>query len=98
MKLYRYERGRNANGVYIWLWEMQVEKETPAGYRIFFNRWVSKTAKKRFAYPTIEEAQRNFMKRTHRCRAILQSRIDDTDAILAWVEANEFPKESGCGM
>ena len=52
-------------------------KETPKGYWIgYYNpfgvrlgnwqKWVSKTSKKRFAYPTEKEALINFIKRTER--------------------------------
>ena len=52
--------------------EYNLHKETPKGYWIGYgdlesyrsnSRWVSKTGKKRFAYPTKEEALINFIKR-----------------------------------
>jgi hypothetical protein len=52
--------------------EMNLYKETPKGYWIGFGtpetlhggkRWVSKTGKKRYAYPTKEEALHNFIRR-----------------------------------
>lgn len=52
-------------------------KETPKGFWIGYNgikeKWVSKTSKKRFAYPTKKEALNNFIKRS-------QKRVD----ILKW--------------
>lgn len=52
-------------------------KETPKGYWIgyehwfSFRKWVSKTARKRYAYPTKEEALESFIKRTQRRIRIL---------------------------
>ena len=60
-------------------------KETPKGYwigygslgysRYSWKKWVSKTTKKRFAYPTKEEALINFIKRTERRIGILDSQL-----------------------
>jgi len=54
----------------------QLLRETPKGYWIGYGsfgfdgynwkKWVSKTSKKRFAYPTTEEALTNFIKRTEK--------------------------------
>ena len=55
--------------------------ETPKGYWIGYGKidglhnrfkWVSKTARKRFAYPTKEEALHNFIKRTEKRLSILE--------------------------
>ena len=58
-------------------------RETPKGYWIGYldfgdlgKRWVSKTSKKRFAYPTKEEALKNFIYRTERRVAILDRQIN----------------------
>lgn len=57
-------------------------KETNKGYWIgdkdFQNHkiWVSKTSKKRFAYPTKEEALTNFIKRTEKRVDILKNQIN----------------------
>lgn len=61
-------------------------KETDKGYWIGYGyltgshlrsqgRWVSKTAKKRYAYPTKIEALDNFIKRTERRASILSSKL-----------------------
>ena len=66
--------------------EYNLFKETLKGYWIgYYNpfgvrlgewqKWVSKTSKKRFAYPTKEEALINFIKRTERRIGILGSLI-----------------------
>ena len=65
--------------------EYDLFKETPKGYwigygslgysRYNWKKWVSKTCKKRFAYPTTEEAIINFVKRTERRIGILDSQL-----------------------
>jgi len=53
-------------------------KETPKGYWIGYSYskiWISKTSKKRFAYPTKNEALTNFIKRTERRLNILEHQI-----------------------
>lgn len=73
--------------------EYNLHKETPKGYWIGFGynssgniksnaRWVSKTAKKRYAYPTKEEALNNFLQRTKRRKQILESQLRTVDTIL----------------
>ncbi len=63
---------------------LNLHKETPKGYWIGYgdktglfstSKWVSKTGKKRYAYPTKEEALVNFTKRTERRMGILNSQI-----------------------
>ena len=57
----------------------EVTKETPCGYWIAcFTprwRWVSKTSKKRFAYPTKEEAVKSFRCRKGRQMKILRAKL-----------------------
>jgi len=61
-------------------------KETPKGYWIGYGslsegklrgqaHWVSKTSKKRFAYPTKKEALENFIKRNERRVKILKRQV-----------------------
>jgi hypothetical protein len=66
-------------------------KETPKGYWIGYGRleelhsdkrWVSKTATKRFAYPTQEEALTNFIKRTEKRVKILTRQKLACDLVL----------------
>lgn len=61
-----------------------LHKETPKGYWIGYghpdeihgdSRWVSKTTKKRYAYPTKAEAMNNYIKRTERRIKILESHL-----------------------
>jgi hypothetical protein len=68
--------------------QLNLFKETQKGYwigyGILFNdknlrgigHWISKTSKKRFAYPTKEEALENFIKRTECRMRILSQQID----------------------
>jgi len=62
-------------------------KETPKGYWIGYGYyqpeklrsqgiWVSKTARKRYAYPTKEEALNNFIKRNEKRIKILTRQLD----------------------
>lgn len=81
----------------------QLIKETPCGHwirSIFpFNtysalhekRWVSKTARKRFAYPTREEALYNFIARKLRQISMLNYQLER--AAQAWELAEEKLKE-----
>ncbi len=57
-------------------------KETPKGYWIgdarfpeLMKKWISKTSKKRFAYPTKQEALTNFIKRNEKRIEILEHQI-----------------------
>ena len=57
-------------------------RETPKGYWIgneYSKRWVSKTARKRFAYPTTEQALDSYILRTKRCISILKARTDEAE-------------------
>lgn len=62
------------------LLEFKLTKETPKGYWLGViafpkYKWVSKTGKKRYAYPTKEEAMINFIKRTERRIEILERQL-----------------------
>jgi len=60
-------------------------KETPKGYWIAYGggpncligdkQWISKTSRKRFAYPTKKEAMTNFVKRTESRIKILEKQV-----------------------
>ena len=68
--------------------EYKIIKETEKGYWIELysfsdaKKWVSKTAKKRYAYPTKEEALFNFKKRTESAVKILSARLNEAKAYL----------------
>jgi len=68
--------------------EYSLVKETPKGYWIgmyfnlyygepFWKKWIPKESKKRFAYPTEEEALENYIKRTEKRMKILNGQIWD---------------------
>lgn len=68
------------------VYEYHLVKETAKGYWISYfegassgDRWISKTAKKRFAYPTLEEALEGYIKRSERHKAILEARLRDVN-------------------
>jgi len=72
-------------------------KETECGYWIqtgfVFPRkkWVSKTAKKRFAYPTKKEALDSFIKRKERQKEILEHKLSNVKEALS--EGHRMIKE-----
>lgn len=64
--------------------EYNLHKETPKGYWIGYgeprkllssSRWVPKTSRKRYAYPTKKEAMESFKARTQRRISILSAQI-----------------------
>ena len=64
--------------------EYNLYKETPKGYWIGYGylgklsskgKWVSKTSKKRYAYPTKEEAIVNYIKRTEKRIGFLNNNL-----------------------
>jgi hypothetical protein len=65
---------------------LNLVKETPKGYWICYGdpnsnlsiskKWVSKTSKKRYAYPTLEEALQSFIKRNESMLKILTWKIE----------------------
>ena len=77
------------------LQQYKILSETDKGYWIQLHswdntkkKWVSKTAKKRFAYPTKEQALLNFKKRTESAVKILTSQLETAKNYL--IEANNF--------
>ena len=79
MKLYRYHDTLYTTGTKVHLYEYNVVAETPKGYWIGMfgakDKWVSKTCKKRFAYPTKDEAWDSFQARKTRQIEILEHQI-----------------------
>ncbi len=85
-KFYRYETINYTNGKMLQLIELNMHKETKKGFWIGYGSleegnlrsqsiWVSKTSVKRYAYPTPEEAQKNFIKRNEKRIKILKKQI-----------------------
>lgn len=68
--------------------EFESTKETNKGYWIKLyswsldEKWISKSSKKRFAYPTKEEALLNFKKRTEKYIEILENKLQDSKIYL----------------
>lgn len=82
MKFYRYEEIQYSRiGIKVLEREFEFLSETPCGYWIKLfemfddKKWVSKTAKKRFAYPTREEALSSFIARKTRQVDILEGQL-----------------------
>lgn len=78
--------------------EYNLVRETPKGYWIglylnpqygepFWKKWIPKESRKRFAYPTKEEALENYKKRTEKRIKILKSQISECEVGL--MRANE---------
>lgn len=100
MKFYRYEEMQYYQiGVKIHLMEFDFIKETPCGYWIKLfsfcddKKWVSKTAKKRFAYPTKEEALSSFIARKTRQIEILEAQLSNARMALM-LGKTEYKKEA----
>ena len=68
----------------------EVLKETPCGHTIQAkfgkNRFVNKSSRKRFAYPTIAEAMVSFIARKKREHLILSSRVSHVETALQLAE------------
>jgi len=82
-----------------------LHKETPKGYWIGYghpdnglqshSRWVSKTAKKRYAYPTKGEALNNYIKRTEKRIKILKGQLEECEHGLMKAKAIVKPSMNG---
>ena len=97
--LYRYSDSPSHVGV--WLQTFQVVKETPCGYWFAYSeatprelwRWTSKTARRRFCYPTKEEAWNSYRIRKRKRVDHLQRDLNKTKQILSFVERQDKPLE-----
>jgi len=92
-------RPNDVPNIGIWCREYRLKKETPKGYWIvnaegveYDRKWVSKTTKKRYAYPTRREAMDSFLART-KCRiSILNRQAKECEyALLAAKRENLDP-------
>lgn len=99
MKFYRYEWvNYSSYSMELRLMEYDLIKETPKGYWIGEKgfkggyRWVSKTGKKRYAYPTADAALINYIKRTERRISILTSQLNNSKNSLI-IANNRYKKE-----
>lgn len=100
---YRYETEtrylRNGEETTVTLWHCYLQKETPCGYWIIGGprmkrRWISKTATKRYAYPTEKQALDSLLKRKQRQVEIMERRLEEAKRQLN--AALEFAKENPC--
>ena len=83
MKLYRYDSINGYGYMKVCLEEYEVERETPCGYWIRGERkWVPKDGKKRYAYPTKEEALESFRARKRRQIGILRKQLANAEVFL----------------
>jgi len=88
--------------------QFKLLKETPCGYWIVdryyrdelvhwtgsVKKWVSKTSRKRFAYPTKEEAMTSFKARKNRQISILKYQIKNAEQALAYADI-DYPLSIG---
>jgi len=88
-RLYRYsdilinwDYNLNQAKVKIILNRYESIRETTCGYWIDDERWVSKTSRKRFAYPTKHEAMINFKHRKQRQIKLLKANLSRAEAAL----------------
>ncbi len=97
MKFYRYRTVRSETNVFIDLDIYNLHKETPKGYWIGYGSllegqlrsnsiWIPKVSRKRFAYPTKEEALHNYIKRCEKRTAILRTQLNDMDKVARLIE------------
>lgn len=90
--LYRFEDSMDAFGVKVHPRKFKVIKETPCGYwiELFYwgddKKWVSKVARKRYAYPTKHEALTSFKARKKRQIEILEAQLNQARQSLRWTE------------
>lgn len=85
-KAYRYNESLTELGVYVYLTDYKVVKETPKGIWIELwigkNKFVNLQAKKKFACLTIEEALESFKKRKQRQITILEYQLANAKQAL----------------
>jgi hypothetical protein len=90
--LFRFEDTMTADGVRVDRRKFKVIKETPCGYWILLyesfddKKWVSKVAKKRFAYPVLDDAITSFKARKRRQIEILEAQVLQARSALAWAD------------
>ncbi len=100
MKFYRYQDNFLQTSPRVDLLEYVLIKETLKGYWIkrdfekyaFYGgktRWVSKTARKRFAYPSKEEALENYLSRKKRQVFILSTKVKEAEFLLDVAETKQ---------
>jgi hypothetical protein len=101
MKMYRYDTMIYEGGkVQLYLWSMLVLIETKCGVQVQGtsygkNRFINLSAKKKWAYPTKEEAFEGFKARKRRQIAILESNLEIARASVLLSPDNDSVKIDG---
>jgi hypothetical protein len=92
--LYRFDDVPTTLGVQVVERKFKVVRTTECGYWVDEHgkeRWVPKATKKRFAYPTQQEAMTNFKARKRRQLEILEAEAHQVRVALHWVDpAGEY--------
>lgn len=107
MQFYRYEEQAEEDSLAppkLLCYEYSLEKETSCGYWIvpqvgvhcrMRRRWVSKTARKRYAYPSKAEALTALIARKRRQKTICEYQIDLAIATIIVAEKELLKLEAG---
>jgi len=98
MVLYRIEyRVHWDDKITLDLIKFTVTGNTPKGYYIYvngLNKWIPANAKKAYAYPTIQQARTNFIKRNQTRSKILSGQLHIVTESLKKVETFYKPKQT----
>jgi hypothetical protein len=103
MEFYRYDSiNYHEIGVRVHEYKFDLLNETPCGYWIYQNytddkRWVSKTARKRFAYPSREEAMTSFIARKKCQIRILETQLENAKSALHQGKVMQEKEEASDG-
>jgi hypothetical protein len=111
MLFYRYENNQDHTGTKITEYKFFLLRETKCGYWICpdymfsytepdherMKKWISKTTRKRYAYPTKEEAKNSFIARKKMECLLLMHRLKCSKNSLRQLDI-EPPKENGFEM
>lgn len=95
--LYRYE---NTWGAGVECLRLKVIAETDKGCWVETDkrRWVANAGKKRYAYPTVEQARDAFLARKRRSIGLLRSRLEEEKHRLRQSESAELPDDFRSGF
>jgi predicted nucleic-acid-binding Zn-ribbon protein len=88
--LWRCEISETTNVPKVYLNKVYIVRETPHGYHLASHGWVSKTSRKRYAYPTKEQAIESFIARKQKQVQILKRQLDLALTGLSLVKTNKI--------
>lgn len=93
--LYRYYEVSYTHGPQIREEKIVVYRPTPKGFRVYGEKgkWVPNYGRKRYAYPTKEEAWRSYRARKLRHAKILRGQLADVEGILETIKAQSGPPD-----